>query len=503
MKNTQSNLLLALVLVSILFSSCSKTFFGDVNGIESGNSQDVAFPLVNSRFTSRDLLLGLNNLTTVEALPPDGRLVLVFNQPNVFSRNASDAVNLPLPTFNVTDTLTNLSAASLAITELRLNNGQLYYDFISPVTEDINVQMQLIGGTYTTTGAPLKVNLNFPYTGSTHFTGSISLANTRVLTSGFGGLQFRYDARKVSDNTRLTLSPFSLSFQSLDYTYAQGGLLVFTYPVPLDTIQFDAFRTLRGGELYLENPSIELKIQNTIGLPIGIKLDSLLVRDKLGNVTLMTGSYVNQVVPINYPSLSEIGVRKTTTMVFDNSNTNISQAITGLPQEIYYTGDVASTGLGQGHVTDSSYISIDVAMRLPFRCWSRNLLIVDTFDVDLTPFTDYRFFEFKTATENRVPADVYGQIYFTGDDLVPFDSLFVGDDRVFVSPPVDANGRASTSMYKSISTRFEGARKLDVQSRTTHIIVQGKATSLNNGNTIVELYDDNDFYYRLGLKVGL
>lgn len=495
---------IGLVVTSVI--SCSKGLLQDSWDV-ANSDRDVAVPLIDSKFSSSELILSISkpnndkNDTSVVEYGPNRELALLYTNNGLPKIDVDSAVQLPLVPFNVTSNTTDLSLAAFLIDQIQFKSGFVRYDFTSPVNEDIVVTMELTTTRHSNTQLPLIVQYNLPYAGTNRFVGDIDISQYTTRPSQ-GGFAFKYTAKKVSDNSNVTLTNFRISFRDLKFKYAEGAVPTTQY-LPLDSIDINVFKTIDAGYLYVENPQLILNIESNVGLPVNIRLDTLYVQTKntRGLVPVIVNNSSRNTV-LNYPLMSEIGKVKTTQIIIDASNSNAADVFKLLVTKVYYKL-TAVTGFDRGHLTDSSFIRFNAQIRIPFKGWGNQLTVRDTFKFDSEKLKDFRYLDFKSVTENRIPGRLYAQVYFLNSASQPIDSLFNPNEALFEPAPYDAKGHTTGATNNTKYTSFDAVRTQRIIAEAKKIALRAVVTTDKQPNQIMELLERDYFRFKLGLKAGI
>ena len=496
---------IGLVVTSVI--SCSKGLLQDSWDV-ANSDRDIAVPLIDSKFTSSELILSINKSdtatkeTSIVEYGPGRELALLYTNDGLRGIDVDSAITLPLNSFNITSNSTDLLNPFVAnfIDQIYFKSGFMHYDFTSPVNEDIVVTMELTNTKHANTQLPLIVQYNLRYAGTNRFVGDIDLSQF-ITRPSLGGLAFKYTAKKVSDNSTITLSNFTLSFKDLKFKYAEGIIPV-TQSLPLNSIDINVFKTIDAGYLYVENPQLILNIESNVGLPVNIRLDTLYVETKntRGLVPVIVNSNSRNTV-LNYPSMSEVGKVKTTQIVIDASNSNAADVFKLLVTKVYYK--LTAISLDRGHLTDSSFIRFNAQIRIPFKGWGNQLTVRDTFKFDSEKLKDFRYLDFKSVTENRIPGRLYAQVYFLNSTGQAIDSLFNPNEALFEPAPYDAKGHTTGATTNTKYTSFDAVRTQRIIAEAKKIALRAVVTTDKQPNQIMELLERDYFRFKLGLKAGI
>lgn len=489
----------------ILFISSCGRFENGVN-VDSWNPE-LAAPLAYSSVGVEDILENFNEDGNI-LIDPDNLIRLIYKS-EFYEVGSADVLEIiPSNTFILTDTIRKYvltNSANLRIDKIKLKEGNLFYQigWFGGGIVDVNLRVL---ESYDDEGNSFETDI---VVNGLLNQGLIDIRGYEMRPDN-DTVTFIYDARKRSDGSKVVFSnTFSLQFQDIVSTFAQGYLGPAPYPSTRDSIAIDIFDFIKEGSISFENPTVQWRVQNSFGFPIRAGVDFLnaVRRDggviPLGNLDLQNG------VNFNYPSLSEIGQTKETYYEFNAENSNVEDII-GQPIELVDykvnpwanpDGDETITGF----LTDSSSIGFDVTVDLPFYGKANGFTIADTFDFDLTSMdvdiVDHA--TLKVVSENGFPTDIDVQFYFLNEDNVIFDSLYTPAARVFKAAPIDNNGYVTEKAVAITETYFDSSRWKRLFNNAKSAIAETKVTSLNNGDTSVGIYTDYKMDFRMGMIAGI
>jgi len=194
-----------------------------------------------------------------------------------------------------------------------------------------------------------------------------------------------------------------------------------------------------------------------------------------------------------------------TSFLLNNSNSNIEDLISNLPDQMKYSFDVFINPYGNASnyhdfAYDSSALSADLDVALPLSFFASNLLLADTFDFSMEP-TDPGDPAIKNGTftliiNNGFPIDGQPQIYFCDENYNVIDSLFN-------SPQVAAAGMLNDQCIVSAKTRSQLQTYIDddkmarIRSTTKAILKSKFNTAVHPLCPYVKIYDD----YSMDIKL--
>lgn len=496
--NLQNSKYSIFVLCLLLISSC-KTDFSDV---EVPNWEpSFAVPLVNTTINIERLLDTFSTGGFLD-IDEDKFLTLVY-EGEVLSLEASNLFQIPddfsLPFFDTLMTISYDAFTDAQPQTIHLSNGQLTFDVKSETNEPLNLLFRMPN--FTLNGQPLEV------------TGTVAAMGTQSISIDITDYTFEmsnneytvYYSATRTNGTKVFLEECQVTFNDLDYNYVDGYLGQVAFDIPIDSIILDIFANpaISSQTVFLEEPSIKFDIQNTFGVPVFVGIQSVkATRDN--NSVLLTGSFVDNGIVLQYPTLNQVGEAQTTHIEISQNTSNIASFISLLPKEITYDLEAGLNPDGNpntiGHITDSSFFKVDVDVELPIYGRASGFTFEEEFEFDATLYQGIKSASFKLVTENGFPLDVDIQVYFLDGNGTLLDSLLTSpNQQLLQAAPVDNNGRVTEANSSTIEEVFTKDRftQLDINARK--ILVRANLATLNNGTESVRIYSD----YTIGIRLGM
>ncbi len=314
----------------------------------------------------------------------------------------------------------------------------------------------------------------------------------------------RYRATIIATGETVRLNHFVLGFTGLRYSYAEGYLGRYIFALESDSMVLDFFDLWQDGGLYFQQPSLELRIANTAGVPIRLRAGKLDAVSASGTISILTPT-LDQGIPLAYPSLSEVGQTRYTTVRIDHSNSDLPAALAANPhafafdfEAVAFEEDPSQTGF----ITENSAIDVALTARLPLYASVESIGIRDTFEMKLEDVDQLSSAGFRMITENGFPMDIAVQVYFLDAQYEVIDSLQSGKGIALSAAAVDATGRATTPAEDIQEVQVESHR-LDALKHAAWISYRASIASPQGGSVPVRLYDHYELAIKLGIKAGL
>lgn len=515
-----------ITIFSILSMSCVKEEIDSVKFAELHPT--IAVPVLNTNMTLGDMVAIQGSELDI-TVDPDGFLRFIYFE-EIVSGTAPDYITIPDQSFsemapgpvgtgfgffniNLSDTTIFSFSNGEEIDQVIVKNGTLNISLSHSMQHDVAVTLTFPSAELS--GTPLTRTYNMNYTGSSPVT-----ANEAIDLSGYdidltdGGtadnsLQYTIAATvtEIGGNPGGGNLSLNATLQNLEYSYLEGYLGQFNVPFNQDTVQIDIFDNSSFGNIFFEDPEARFHFENSFGVPLEAVIDTLVGVLNDGTPTTIVGTYDDNPVSVNAPSIAQVGQTVETDFAINTGNSNIQAIFNPTPNQMYYQVNVTANPAGPAtnFVTDTSTIRITGEAEIPMdgRILTYALSdtataveIPDTADIEGWDTLNQVVFRFKTV--NGFPIDARVQAYFIDVNDVVLDSVFVDNENFVESANIDGSGRVTSATTKFLETTFDQDRYVGVLE-TDKIVVIGTLQTINGGTTSVKLYTD----YFLNIKMGV
>jgi len=503
--------------VILLATSCKN--IGDLDEIEiAGSDAEFAIPLLNAEFTLDELLDNFGELAEV-TVEPDGCIRLTY-EGEVLREGAeiiTSAINdvlplgLPIPVTENELILPFSIPSEYEFDFIRLKAGGLVYVFTLAPDDDINLTMTFPN--FLIDGEPVEYNVSA--VGGQPSYGNIlaptDLAGAVIAPEADGSLRVLYTATDADGNDfQFGNGARNLGFTILDnlqFDYLEGYLGEEVFDSSPGEIVIDFFDDFIRGDVWFQDPTITMTIENSFGMPVGSKADYFEVVNLDGEILPLRSDELGPDLELdfNYPSLDEVGELKVTSYVFNKDNSNIDSILGSSPTVIRYDVNAVpnpdqDTEL-RGFISCESEYIVKLKADLPIYGRANNFGAQDTFDLNFNDYDKVKSAEFKIVTENALPLDIGMQIYFVKNDNSIVDSLFTEMTTVISSADVDAGGNSVNSSKEEIFVPVDTDRFQKLSSEANKILVSTSFSTTDNGTIPVKVLADQQVKVRMGMKL--
>jgi hypothetical protein len=442
-------------------------------------------------------MISINDASVSKSILNQTGSVIFLNSPGI-SMSISDSINIPITS----------KEADVRFDSIKLFSG----------TIDLNVNSESLTGTVTFRINGLRQN-------GIAFSTTRNLANPD-LTVSLSGYSLIPDHDASGNNLLECMIIIDLespsgpvipgaaiinvqtTLASLDYEMIYGDFGGYAIYFPEHTIPTTFFNQVTGGQIYFTDPRFKLFFSNSIGVPFGIYFNRIDAIDKNNLSHPLTGSGIpveTNPKTINYPSLSQAGQTIYDSLIFDNSNSNLTDFIATIPDSIAIEASAKVIHLAPPATSfiryDSKYY-ISAEMELPLWGKADLLILLDTMDFDYLDSTlppeEIERLIVRTSITNSFPVAAYPQIYLLDTNRVMLDSLFIGTEKI--EGAIDSNGDGKADPEKQPPIDIDLPRsKIDNLLNTRYLLIKGRIMTTDFPAQDVKLYSS----YFLDFDIGL
>lgn len=409
-----------------------------------------------------------------------------------------------------TDQIVDLKIGDVEVTEVQFNSGKLTYAFDSNIPTDVTLSLRLPSSDKN--GSPLDTTILIP--SNQPVSGYISLNNTLLdlsqdTTQAFSRLPITLSADILPSNGLVTIDSaqrinFEFGIDDIGYDYIEGYFGDTTLEFPSSSLPLNIdFLNQFDGEVTFEDPSLGVSITNNVGVPFGLGLDFTAYRN--GIAYPLNGP--NYIVP--YPTT--IGDSVTGTLLYDNTNSSITDVFTVPFDSVRYGGSVQmnpdTITYGKNNfITGDAKVSGDILLELPFVFSTSGLTLSQGLDSNLnissqisSDYYEVEYAKLKLVATSTLPLDANVDLKFYDNagtlllvkPLPLLESGIPNSSGVVVSPSVLNTELTITS------AEFETLKD------ATIAVAEATMVTYNGGQDAVKLRTDANINLAIGLEAKL
>lgn len=483
---------IALLMVCMIYTSCEDLQeIGDIDDVAI--EAEYALPIFDTELNIAQLFDEEDDSNSFLDIDTDGNMTILFDTEGP-SMNFDEVVDFPseIP-FIATPNGFAVSMASSGTFQpqmIQFKEGTINFEVSSDMQSDVDVMLMIPELTADDQMFMHQVQLEYNSNQSmmTQTVGPIDISAYDLELTGNQEFTIMYEAEDA--NGTVTLNQATGTFTNLAYEVVEGTWANEAIDLPMETIELGLYNNWESGTLTFADPKVRLDIETNIGFPTTFAVDQLSGTTIGQQTMMMTGAAVGADHTLDYPSLTEVGVEKTTSIYIDRDNSNIAD---------FFTTDISNIdidlsaqtnpngGNTMGFITDDAAFSSKIFVELPVYGTATDFTLVDEFDVDLDDVENVKAAELTVIIENTLPVELDVQVLFLNQSGVAFDQMFVDNTVLIASAAIDANGEVTAPSTNTLILDFDETRAATIFNDTKKIEVRAVVNTANGGSTPVRI----------------
>jgi hypothetical protein len=496
-----------IVLVCFCFSISSCDYGSDITDLKLENQDlSLAIPIINTKININEL--SENDQNSSLRIEPDGKITAIYNGELI--RDNASSLFPPIPVVSDFPILSNDFALEIPFPDK--------YDIDKCIFKNTVIKFRYASAT----AGPITLNITSPSIEDDQgnkfnkiYTFNGGNADNKILSDGFdltgfilypanNTLNFIYTA-KDANGIDIELSYLAMVSDIIAFSYVEGYFGKHRFPIQGDFITIGLFTNWISGGLFFEEPKVRLDVENGFGFPVRSEVTQLDIVSVDGEVRGIESQYIDTGIDFDFPLLNEVGVTKTTNFAFDKENSNVGFLLNERPARLIYDMSALANPDDDGSLTefigDESYFSVNVGVELPLYGKINDLVLADTFDLDLGEYDYIEDATFKLITNNEYPCDVYIQAYFIDVNNNTIDSVFAEDFKV-ISPALLPNGKTGPAS-DFITEVYFNKEKINKVLPAVGMRARVKMTTNGISTESLYVYDEYDISLKMGVVLNI
>ncbi len=386
-------------------------------------------------------------------------------------------------------TITTVPAGNSELTSIKIKEGKIFLDATSTIEDQITLDYAVPNATKNS--LPLAFNENIPPAPSGGASTSFKEVDLVDYTVDLSGLptdvgiynSFYTTLRGRIDSTgnlvHLSLEDSVLLKTGITNLIASEG---YGY-LGKDTIEgseeskVDVFNIINGGTFDLKDVKLGIGVENSIGSPIDIRLNSLRAQRSSGTVALnWTSLGISQTVP---PAtlISSIPEPQRLDLNINSNNSNLDKLFENQPDLLladftaYINGSTTTPSYQQFIFSDYG-VNVYLNMEIPLDFSAKGLLLADTNDFDysdLDPKNQLQNGALKIIADNNFPLECRIELVLL--DAMGTELGRLTSTDIVEAAAMDNNGVAIGSV-RSISEYPLNSEAVQMLKKTEHLVFQ-------------------------------
>jgi hypothetical protein len=343
-----------------------------------------------------------------------------------------------------------------------------------------------------------------------------SLHLSRSNDSSFVPLSFKltlYDSQqplRVGDSILV-----DISFLNLDFHIIYGDFGYKSFLNHQGDIELSLFKAPLGGEIEFANPTFDILIRNSFGIPIQVKLSEVSSSsDRTNQNEDITFPPSDNPFDIHYPLLEDIGSVSETNFTFDNIDPSFSAVMKTEPNKIHFIADAYTDTTKTSHqnfIIDTSKFVADLNVTLPMELRAGNFELESKMEFNLKDMLGKASIldslDLKLDVKNGLPLDFGIQLTFLDSNENVLDILYDPMDLPQVQSGIldsefmvnQLTGKTTRSTYARLGQdkikKIENTRFVKISATLT-------TTEFNTNQALkVKFFSDYRMDFDLAVKV--
>ena len=311
---------------------------------------------------------------------------------------------------------------------------------------------------------------------------------------------------RPSDSVRI-----DFSFNNLEYHIIYGNIGYKSFVNQTGSIPVDIFNPKFKGNISFVNPTFDISVDNSFGIPIKILLTNVnAISAKDNSKTNISFPPGYNPISINYPAISQMGQSKNTIIGFDSIQPGMTTVINTNPSAFNFTaaGFSDTVKLSQlNFISDTSKFKATIQVTLPLWFRAGDYALQDTIAFDFANILGGGKFssdaidlaEVRLTVDNGLPIDVKMQVYFVNSAYQALDSMFIDNQPQVQSGVLDNNFKVIQNTKKVNDVSLDNGRIKKIKNTKWAIVVASLTTTKYTTNPSLKV----KFYksYKLGFKL--
>lgn len=309
---------------------------------------------------------------------------------------------------------------------------------------------------------------------------------------------------KLKAGTILTGSEelfFDLDITNPQFDVIFGSFGEDTFRVDQQRVDLSFFEDLGGEGIIFEAPSIQFNVNNGFGLPIGIDFSNVYTI-KGSDTTYFAGSFPDNPQIADAAPVADFGDYVNTSLIIDNTNSNIQDLLKGSPDEMVFN----LRGYSNYQSTQSNWLDDESAMDITAKVSIPLSFSMDGFEfdneVELDDLSDLEGTKDLTLLVNTIsefPFDGILDLYMLDEDSMVMNSI---EGSVLLTTPTqfDASGKVSEPSENRTEISLD-AQAIDdlIHASTLKFIIRLDSYNAAQGE-FVEVFADYDLQLKIGVS---
>lgn len=506
----------------VMFSGCFRDF-RDIDGIKSYKWEPtVALPLINSTFSFKDFVSETGDSTSI--IVGDDQVLTFVYEDQIISKTGESIYLIEDQDFQLSKVFPNSGINQYNIRNSIEITETVEFDFVTGAGQEIDSVFLKDGlldidlnwnfnqpGEFEITFLSLEENgqpltLSQQFFGNVSYQESISLAGLKADLTDDGKAINKFLAEIrfliLNDGNPLPPSPgydlslilFAPKFQAI---YGELGSIPFSTNKGLTELTF--FENFQFGSIRLEDPSAIVNFTNSFGLGAQTYLDKFVVKYN-GGESFLEGEITTDPIILNGVPLANIGQTTSSSVEVNNQNSNLSDLIENIPTgiELEFNGVVENPD-SRDYLLDTSKITMDLFVELPFHGSANGLEFTHDFEVDGSVFEDLNNALIRFYTLNELPIGLTIQGSFLNASGFELFEVFGTENNIIMASQNDLDGNVINPGESEVFVELDQTQ-LEIASRAEFFRITIEVSTFDNGTVPVKILESQKILFSVGVQ---
>jgi hypothetical protein len=408
----------------------------------------------------------------------------------------------------------------IEITYADIRSARLQVKFSNSASQPLDLIYKIPSATKD--GQPFVIQETVPPGGNT-LTKTYKLDGYRLSMRGENGNKYNTIVQSYTIGLNASASPVTiqagqgvsieLEYSDITPEYIEGFFGTDKIDIPADTVSFSFLNNIKAGNFMLSETRMEFRIQNEFGADFEASLDGIRsINMQTGNTVSLSPNKLS-LVHLDWPTRNWQTVTPSTkSILFDQSNSNITAFISNLPDRLAYSGKVQINPLVKTHgnyIGHSNYafygkgIRIAADIDIPMKFTADYLHVESVAKVDFSnieQLDNVNGGQFVIAATNGYPFTVLLQAYMLDEFGSVMDSLLVPGANHIQGGATDASNKVIAPAVSRVNVPLD-KEKIDRLRKCRSVMIVSHFVMPPNPPDI-QIFEHYEFEVKITAEVN-
>lgn len=387
-------------------------------------------------------------------------------------------------------TSTSIAAGNAQLTSIKVKEGKIFLDANSTIEDNISLDYKIPNAKKNGNQLGFTENISAaPSSGFSTTFKEVDISGYEVDLTGKSADLGVYNSFYTILLGRIDSSGKLIHLSLQDSVFLETGIRNLTASegygyLGKDTIEgsetskVDIFKSLEQGNFDLDDVILSIGVENHIGAPIDLQLNSLRSQRSTGTVALnWTTLGQSSTVPAATLASNNLPIPGRLNLTIDKTNSNLDKLIENQPElfmgdfAAYINGSTSSPEYNQFIFTEYG-VDVNLNLEVPLNFSAKNILLADTNSFsysDLDPKNQLQHGALKVIAESNFPLESNVELIMLNGQGVQIGKL-TSPDKIEAAE-VDGDGNA-ISVVKSVTEYPLTKQSIALLKKTTHLVFQ-------------------------------